>query len=1084
MAYGIGLDIGIASVGFATVALNEQDEPCGILRMGSRIFDAAEHPKNGASLAAPRREARSARRRLRRHRHRLERIRNLLVESGLISQDGLGSLFEGRLEDIYALRTRALDERLTDAELCRVLIHLAQRRGFRSNRKADAADKETGKLLKAVSENDRRMEENGYRTVGEMLYKDPLFAEHRRNKGEAYLSTVTRTAVEQEARLVLSTQREKGNAAITEDFVEKYLDILLSQRPFDVGPGGNSPYGGNMIEKMIGRCTFEPDELRAPKASYSFEYFQLLQKVNHIRLLRDGRSEPLSEEQRRAIIDLALASADVTFAKIRKALSLPDSVRFNDVYYRESAEEAEKKKKLGCMGAYHEMRKALDKVAKGRISAIPVEQRNAIAYVLTVHKTDERILTELQNINLERSDIDQLMQMKGFSKFGHLSIKACDRIIPYLEQGMTYSDACTAAGYAFRGHEGGERSLYLPAQTPEMDEITSPVVRRAVSQTIKVVNALIREQGESPTFVNIELAREMSKDFAERNDIRRENEKNAKANEAVMDELRRTFGLVNPSGQDLVKYKLFLEQGGVCPYTQRPMEPGRLFEAGYADVDHIVPYSISFDDRYCNKVLTFASVNRKEKGNRLPLQFLKGERRDAFIVFVKANVRDYRKQRLLLKETVTEEDRKGFRDRNLQDTKHMAAFLHSYINDHLQFAPFQTDRKRHVTAVNGAVTAYLRKRWGIRKVRAEGDLHHASDALVIACTTPGMIQRLSRYAELREAEYMQTEDGAVRFDPLTGEVLEKFPYPWPCFRQEWTARISDDPQAMLRDLKLTDYRGLPLDQVKPIFVSRMPKHKVTGAAHKDTVKSAKVLDEGIVLVKRSLTDLKLKDGEIENYYDPSSDRLLYEALKERLLAFGGDAQKAFAEPFHKPKSNGTPGPLVKKVKLMEKSSLNVAVHEGKAVADNDSMVRADVFYVEGDGYYFVPIYVADTVKPNLPNKAVVANKPYAEWKEMKETDFLFSIYPSDLVRVTHRKGIKLTQINKDSTLKKDKTVPTELMYYVKSSISTGSLTLETHDRTYDIKSLGIKTLEKLEKYQVDVLGNLSPAGKEKRQRFQ
>ena len=58
-----------------------------------------------------------------------------------------------------------------------------------------------------------------------------------------------------------------------------------------------------------------------------------------------------------------------------------------------------------------------------------------------------------------------------------------------------------------------------------------------------------------------------------------------------------------------------------------------------------------------------------------------------------------------------------------------------------------------------------------------------------------------------------------------------------------------------------------------------------------------------------------KDGEIENYYNPSSDRLLYEALKARLLAFGGDAAKAFAEPFHKPKSDDTPGPLVKKVKL-------------------------------------------------------------------------------------------------------------------------------------------------------------------------
>ena len=110
----------------------------------------------------------------------------------------------------------------------------------------------------------------------------------------------------------------------------------------------------------------------------------------------------------------------------------------------------------------------------------------------------------------------------------------------------------------------------------------------------------------------------------------------------------------------------------------------------------------------------------------------------------------------------------------------MSRFLYNYINDHLQFSPFKTDRKRHVTAVNGAITSYLRKRWGINKVREDGDLHHAMDALVIACTTDGMIQRLSRYSELHESEYMQTEDGSVRIDPQTGELLEKFPYPWAC----------------------------------------------------------------------------------------------------------------------------------------------------------------------------------------------------------------------------------------------------------------------------------------------------------------
>ena len=101
---------------------------------------------------------------------------------------------------------------------------------------------------------------------------------------------------------------------------------------------------------------------------------------------------------------------------------------------------------------------------------------------------------------------------------------------------------------------------------------------------------------------------------------------------------------------------------------------------------------------------------------------------------------------------------------------------------------------------------------------------------------------------------------------------------------------------------------------------------------------------------------------------------------------------------------------------------------------------------------------------------------------MKEEDFLFSLYPSDLVRATHRKGIKLTLINKDSTWKKNLSIKSEMLYFCGANIHTGAMTMETHDRTYDT-TIGIKTLEKLEKYQVDVLGNISPVGKEKRQRF-
>ena len=81
MKYGIGLDCGINSVGYCIMELNSDDEPKRIVRLNSRIFTEAENPKDGSSLAAPRREARGLRRRIRRHKHRLERIRALLVNS-------------------------------------------------------------------------------------------------------------------------------------------------------------------------------------------------------------------------------------------------------------------------------------------------------------------------------------------------------------------------------------------------------------------------------------------------------------------------------------------------------------------------------------------------------------------------------------------------------------------------------------------------------------------------------------------------------------------------------------------------------------------------------------------------------------------------------------------------------------------------------------------------------------------------------------------------------------------------------------------------------------------------------------------
>lgn len=1087
MKYGIGLDCGIASTGYSVMALDENDEPYRIIRLGSRIFPQAENPKDGASLALPRRTARGLRRRLRRHKHRNERIRYLLVQKKVVTQEELDSLFEGQLSDIYMLRTRALDEKVSNRDFARILIHISQRRGFKSNRKSDK-DAEAGKLLSAIEENTASMQAKGYRTVGEMYCKDERYAQSKRNKGEAYLNTVSRAMIAEEIHLIFAKQRDFGCSFASEEIENEYTTIVMSQRPFDVGPGsGNknspSPYAGDQIEKMIGKCTLIPEEKRAAKATYSFQKFTLWQNINNMVIISDnGESRFLTDAERIGLFEYCHKTASVDYKKIRKYLELSDKERFRTLTYGQKEIDEVEKAKFEFLKPYHEMRKAFDRaIKKDYILLLSDDDLDNIGYAVTVYKTDEKISAYLREHGLTEVIINAVIaEMPSFSKFGHISVKACKKIIPFLEEGMTYNDACAAAGIDFRAHGQSEKNMYLPANGYELEDITNPVVRRAVSQTIKVINAIIREQGHSPTYVKIELARELSKTFSERGEIKRSQDDNAARNQRIKEKIQNDFGILNPTGIDIVKLKLWEEQDGRCPYSQKAMQYERLFEDGYVDVDHIIPYSICFDDSYNNKVLTFSSENR-QKGNKIPMQYLSGKAKDDFQVWVNSTVKNYKKKQKLLKARLTPEDIEDWKSRNLNDTKYLSRVLFNYINDNLSFEEYNSGRKKHVMAVNGAITAYMRKRWGISKIREDGDLHHAVDATVIACVTDRMVQKVSAYSRYKEIVNIDTDDLSLIVD-ANGEVVDKFPMPYPTFRKELDIRTSNDPQRLLREVLLPNYTAESIAEVKPCFVSRMPNHKVTGQANLETIRSGR--EDGFTITKVPLTSLKLKDGEIQNYYNPGSDRLLYNALKARLEMFDGNGEKAFKDyEFHKPKADGSEGPIVKKVKIIEKASLSVPVRQGTGVAANGSMVRIDVFYVDGEGYYFIPIYVSDTTKKRLPSKACVAFKTYEEWKEMDDEDFVFSLYPNDLIEVKSKRGIKLNVEIKGSTLPKELVVNEGMFYYRSAGIAVAQISVINNDNSYGQTSLGIKSLSSIEKYVVDPLGNYSKVGKEKRMSF-
>ena len=351
--YRIGLDIGIASVGWAVLENNSHDEPFRIIDMGVRIFDTAEQPKTGASLAAPRREARSARRRLRRRGHRLERIKKLFHAEGLIDIEEFEARYKrAGLPDVYRLRYEGLDRKLTNDELAQVLLHIAKHRGFKSTSKAaDGADSDTGEVKKSISANKALMSEKGYRTVGEMIYLDENFRTEcpwteegyiltPRNKSGDYKHTVLRDMLADEVRSLFAAQRSMENMNASEELENAYLDIMLSQRSFDRGPGAPSKYAMEGFEDRVGLCTFEGKngEKRAPKAAYTSELFVALEKINHTKIVsNDGSTRFFTQDERDTIISLIHRQQTVKYITVRKAIGLAEGERFYNLNYSQKA---------------------------------------------------------------------------------------------------------------------------------------------------------------------------------------------------------------------------------------------------------------------------------------------------------------------------------------------------------------------------------------------------------------------------------------------------------------------------------------------------------------------------------------------------------------------------------------------------------------------------------------------------------------------------------------------------------------------------------------------------------------------------
>lgn len=507
-SYTVGLDIGMASVGAALLSGTR------ILGLHVRAFDKAETAKEGDPLNKIRREARLTRRRIRRRAHRLLRLCRLFKREGLIERAEPQAFYLSETSP-WTLRAEGLDRRLSGKEWAAVLYHLVKHRGFQSNRKSEAsADEKAGQMLSGVSANQKRLQDAGLRTIGEMAARHPDFAANKRNKGGDYSHTFARSDLEQELAALFQQQRALGNAQATETFEEAVHALLLARRP---------PLSGENLLKMVGKCTFEPAEYRAPKASYSAERFVWLGKLNNMKIQLAGDTRPLSPEERRVLMELPFTLTKLTFKQVRKQLDLPEQARFNLVSYRQTGKGKDPEDAaLFEAKAFHALRKAYEGVGlklEWQRDAVDADRLDTLAYALTCFKDDQESRTYLAQNGIEPAIIEAGLSV-SFDKFVNLSQKALRKILPFLEQGQRYDEAAASAGYHHSLVDMGTAQRgYLPAPDPET--IRNPVVYRALNQARKLVNAIVREYGP-PSAVHIELARDLSKPFDERKDIERE----------------------------------------------------------------------------------------------------------------------------------------------------------------------------------------------------------------------------------------------------------------------------------------------------------------------------------------------------------------------------------------------------------------------------------------------------------------------------------------------------------------------------------------------------------------------------------
>ncbi len=557
---------------------------------------------------------------------------------------------------------------------------------------------------------------------------------------------------------------------------------------------------------------------------------------------------------------------------------------------------------------------------------------------------NEKLISKISEITGFEPEYAKVLANVTFAPdYGSLSTKAMKRILTFMKEGNEYSLACAYAGYnhskkSLTKEQIESKILKEHLEILPKNSLRNPVVEKILNQMVNVVNAVIDEYGR-PDEIRIELARELKKSAAEREELSKAVNDADKKHKAIKEMLQKDFGIANPNRNDVIRYRLYEElkdNGYKSLYSDTYIPREKIFSKEF-DIEHIIPQSRLFDDSFSNKTLEARQVNL-DKGNATAYDYVKdkyGESKlEEYVGRVeklyKANsISKAKRNKLLMQMADIPSD---FIARDLRDSQYIARKAKSMLEE----------IARHVVSTTGSVTDRLREDWqlvdvmkelnwdkydrlGLTEIVQDHDgrrikkikdwtkrndhRHHAMDALTIAFTKLSYIQYLNNLnARIQKEvgkEYMAELSQYSVLDMQKSDRTDVV------MAIERTQLYRDKVGGRLRfmpPMPLDEFRREARRQLENTLVSIKAKNKVV-TRNVNRTKCMGGTRQKVQLTPRGQLHNETVYGQIQRYATKlekvgptfTSDKIskvaspIYRtALMERLKQFGGDPKKAFS----------------------------------------------------------------------------------------------------------------------------------------------------------------------------------------------